>query len=167
MLILKMGKALEYLHQRDIVHGRILLESILFHTFHIELPFLVDFDGTAIDGTKGAHRYIMGDVTLGAEITFASDMQALGILIYEVLADGRVKPDPKDPLTALISPPPVWVDEATKAKYEAPCSCHAPLNKVCRGDLELAALLERMMAHDPVDRPTPGELLYDPCLQSE
>lgn len=105
---------LKYLHERNIVHRRIVPDSFILDTFGY--PILVNFASSKVlEGRTytlvGVPHYIAPEVIKGDGYTFYSDIWSLGIMIYEFLFGfmpfGDKKEDPfeiyksilEDPLT--------------------------------------------------------------------
>ncbi len=125
-LVTQMLQALAYLHRRGIVHRDLKPENLLITRGHFKLlDFGIasahDLKGVTSPGTIGGTlAYLAPELLRGAEPTEPSDLYAVGILLYEMLAGrhpynindaamlvfdlmntdvdmNRIKPGPDDP----------------------------------------------------------------------
>jgi tetratricopeptide (TPR) repeat protein len=107
VILVKLCRALSFLHSRGLLHRDIKPENILSHlNSDGEVAFLklVDFGLASKRGarleTAGTIDYLAPEVIAGGEATIASDIYAAGMLLYR-LACGRLPFEGSDPLTAM------------------------------------------------------------------
>ncbi len=92
-LIIKISKALRYLHARGIVHGNLnCLNTILYksgETHDIKLQgfgLLHHLPNASRRRGFGTLAYLAPEVLMGAGVNESSDMYSLGVMIYQLLA---------------------------------------------------------------------------------
>jgi len=118
---LAVAAALSYAHGRGVLHRDIKPANILFDTAGI--PKVADFgiakiaegSATTASAVIGTPRYMAPEQILGGRLSAATDLYALGVLLYELLT-GTPPFDPALPAPALIHhhlnvlpPPPTGV----------------------------------------------------------
>jgi tetratricopeptide (TPR) repeat protein len=161
-LFLRVCEAVQYAHQNLVVH-RDLKPSNIFVTAD-GMPKLLDFGiakvltTTEIDApTQTIARLLTPDYAApeqfsGAPVTTATDVYALGVVLYELLAGARPpRRDRPDGMMAAADPPPpsVAIDRTT--------GIHVARRRELRGDLDRIALTA--LAHDPARRYPSAEAL--------
>jgi len=139
----KIASALDYAHERGIIHRDIKPTNIMFD--HRSTPFLVDFGISRVLGTTGltgtdsvvgTPTYMAPEQWQGEELTPATDQYALGILTYSMLT-GHVPFDG--------TPPHIMYQHLN----EMPMPLH--LEQAGLPDT-LTLILERSVAKRPTDR---------------
>jgi len=147
-IMLQMGQALDYAHQKGFVHRDIKPDNILFR--EDGTPILTDFGIVkALDSTTkltrtgmwvGTPHYMSPEQIRGADIDGRADFYSLGIVFYEMLI-GNVPYEATDPIAVcmmhIYEPIPV---------LPASLSCYQPL-------------LEGLLAKDPERRVGSGSEL--------
>jgi tetratricopeptide (TPR) repeat protein len=161
-LFLRVCEAVQYAHQNLVVH-RDLKPSNIFVTAD-GMPKLLDFGiakvltTTEVDApTQTIARLLTPDYAApeqfsGAPVTTATDVYALGVVLYELMAATRPpRRDQSGGIAAAGEPPPpsVAIDRTT--------GTHAARRRELRGDLDRIALTA--LAHDPARRYPSAEAL--------
>ncbi len=140
---LQISKALGYVHQQaNVIHGDLKPENVLVR--HVGLPeqevVLTDF-GLAQLLTRptgemgGTPAYLSPEQVLGEPIDGRSDLYALGVIMYEWLANGRL-PIPARSLE----------DARRLHPSHQPTELDGPINN------ELKAIIMKLLAKDPANR---------------
>jgi serine/threonine-protein kinase len=143
-------RALAEAHARGIVHRDVKPENLFVGAAGAEGDFVKvldfgvarrdeaasDMKLTAHDAVVGTPRYMAPEVILGAHATFRSDVYALGAVLYFALT-GR---------------PPFDGPTNVALVAEIASTTEAPRLAAGRGSPELAALVARALAKDPLAR---------------
>jgi serine/threonine protein kinase len=156
-----LGHSLQMLHRQGIVHGDLKPTNVLIQrkeSSGLYLAKLIDFDDSYLSGEPPPHDQIVGDSVYAApewfrytrqdegvppgHLTTKIDIFALGLLVHVQLTGAL----------------PVYDGGRFPAPAEA-VGAGAPLGLDARLRPELRALLTRMTAADPDDRPTIREVL--------
>lgn len=152
-LFLTVCRAVQFAHGRLVVHRDIKPSNVLVDTHGA--PKLLDFgiarlldpDGTANDanesvllGIAATPDYAAPEQLRGEAATVATDIYALGIVLFELVAKARPWPSGQRDLTRLEQPPP-------RASYLATGNT---AQRALRGDLD--AILEKALAAAPTSR---------------
>jgi serine/threonine protein kinase len=153
--------SLQMLHQQDIVHGDLKPSNVLIQRGGgLHTAKLIDFDDSYLSGRPPPRDQIVGDSIYGAPewfgyakkdstapasaLTRAADIFALGLLFHHYLTDS--------------------LPGRASARYSAPgqaVTAGEPLLIDGRLSPDLIALLKRMMAPQPGDRPTVEEIFSE------
>ncbi|KPK92042.1 MAG: hypothetical protein AMJ88_11890 [Anaerolineae bacterium SM23_ 63] len=144
-IVLEICAALEHAHAQGIVHRDIKPENVMLAPDG--MARLMDFGlasrtieapGASEGGTAGTVYYMAPEVLQGGSATPQSDLYALGVLIYELLA-GQLPFMGDDPMAVI------------KQHLEAEPQPPSRLNPDIRPALE--ALILRLLSKQPADRP--------------
>ena len=92
---LQMARALEYVHSQNIVHRDLKPQNL-----HVDqngrlklvdfgIAKSVDWNRTQVGMVKGTAYYMAPEQILGDPVTFRTDIWAFGVVLYELLSDGR------------------------------------------------------------------------------
>lgn len=173
-LLLQACDALHYAHSRGVLHQDIKPGNVL--VAQDGRVYLVDFGLSAvIDGADGAaspriavsNGYVAPEILAGEASSVASDIHALGVMMYQLLVANW--PRPPLPLHASFiglptmpaQPPSSLADTAwAGVASHRRCRDNAQLRKQVRGDLDAIAL--KCVAMPPGDRyPSVGALIAD------
>ncbi|WP_347176873.1 serine/threonine-protein kinase [Parafrankia sp. EAN1pec] len=138
---LAVATALSAAHARGVLHRDIKPDNILFDA--TGLLKVTDFgiakmmEGTATTASAviGTPRYMAPEQLLGTRLGPATDLYALGVLLYELLTGA--------PPFALALPAPVLIHHHLHVRPEPPAGVPGPL----------ADVVMRTLAKDPADRP--------------
>ena len=137
--------ALQYAHDRGVLHRDVKPENILFADDTVKLAdfgiakLLEQPEGLTMTGTVvGTPAYLAPEVALGEEASAASDVYALAVVLYELLAGRLPYPSRPTAAAALLQ----RVNEDPVALAEVAPSVPA----------ELAAAVMRAMARDREER---------------
>ncbi len=149
-LLAQLCRALSYLHSQQVIHGDLKPDNILVDHKGDHLK-LIDFGLAQIAGSKqkqeapaGTLAYLAPEVLKGKPASKQSDLYALGILLYQLLAGRLPFPDQTE---AMIS-----------FHLEGTPSYTFLVNHPWRVTLE--AWLKKLLAKDPTRRPSdPLELI--------
>lgn len=149
--IIEILLALAYLHRRGIVHRDLKPDNVLVHNGRAKvldfgLAVSPKYNIDTLDSSSGTITHMAPEVLLGGEASFRSDLYAVGIIAYEMLA-GRhpFKPDELDLAT--------FVGLVTT---EIPDASVLPI--------EVASAILRLTAFDPdVRYATATDAIYDLC----
>jgi eukaryotic-like serine/threonine-protein kinase len=154
--------SLQMLHQQDIVHGDLKPSNVLIQQggTGLHTAKLIDFDDSYLSGRPPPRDQIVGDSIYGAPewfvytkkdstvppsaLTRAADIFALGLLFHHYLTDslpGRASARYSAPGQAVTAGEPLLIDGRLSPGF--------------------TALLTRMMAAQPSDRPTVEEIFSE------
>jgi len=140
--------ALDEAHGRGVVHGDVKPENVLLvgartGADHVKL---IDYGVAEIAGVVerggpghaifGSAPYAAPEIASGQRPSVASDLYAVGALLYECLGGRRPFDGP----------------DAASILHRRLAERHAPLGAIVPTDLELAAAVERALAWRPADR---------------
>lgn len=135
-LTIQVLQALAYIHRRDILHRDLKPSNVLVKDGH---AYVADFGlaqtlDDARGGIAGTLAYMSPEVLMGGSPTQASDLFALGVMLYEILIGKHpfLKETITDTITAILSQDPDW--------------------SVLDISLELVMVLQRMLEKSPQDR---------------
>jgi len=173
-LLLQACDALHYAHSQGVLHQDIKPGNVL--VAQDGRVYLVDFGLSAVmGGTEGgaspriavSHGYAAPEILAGEASSVASEIYALGVMLYQLLVANW--PRPLLPLHASLSrlppgkphPPSVLADAAwAGVASQRRCRDNAQLRKQVRGDLDAIAL--KCVAAAPGDRyASVGALIAD------
>lgn len=142
-LITQMLQALVYLHRRGIIHRDIKPTNVLVQNGLVKvLDFGLATGDTASQSDEsvvGTLQYISPEILRGEGATFASDLYAVGLILYEVFANSS--PYPTDTITQLISDIMNTPVDTTQLDVS----------------VDLQALISDLLAKSPQDRPSSAE----------
>ena len=144
ILIERLASALDYAHQKGIVHRDIKPDNVLFDdTNH---PYLTDFGiakltESAISatggGTMGTPAYVSPEQAQGANVDSRADIYGMGVMIYEMLT-GRKPYDAESPMSVAVRHITEPIPDILQANPELP--------------IEVDAIIRTAMAKDREDR---------------
>lgn len=138
-LLVQLCRALDYLHARGIVHGDVKPSNVLCDPSRTHLT-LVDFGvaralGADVDGPlAGSPPFLAPELVTGGAGDARSDLYALGITLYQLVAGRPPFRGPKNDVLAM------------QVEASPPDLSHAT-------PLPLRTLIARLLAKDPDDRP--------------
>lgn len=140
-LISQLASALDYAHSRDILHGDIRLDNIIFD--HSGNAYLSDFGIARLlsvglgDAIIGSPAYMAPEQVQGEPLSPASDQYALAIVAFELLS-GQLPFEAETPFAL-----------ALKQVTEIPPAIHT-----IRDDLppEMSSVFNKALSKDPTDR---------------
>ncbi|MCU0480735.1 MAG: protein kinase [Anaerolineae bacterium] len=105
-------QALSYIHRRDILHRDLKPSNVLVKNGHV---YVVDFglaesQDTQQTGVAGTLSYMSPEVLMGESPSQASDLFALGIMLYEMLAGVHpfVSKNVAETIAAILEKDPDW-----------------------------------------------------------
>lgn len=135
--------ALAHAHERDILHRDVKPENVLFNAAGV--PKLADFGIAKVLGdassTRTATGVIMGtpaymapEQGLGRQVTAATDVYAVGVMLYELLSGDLPFPSTGEPLAQLFR----HVNEEPVPLTQAASSVPGPIAQVVMHALEKA-----------------------------
>jgi tetratricopeptide (TPR) repeat protein len=143
------ASALEYAHSRDVIHRDIKPANILITAENqvvladFGIAVLIQNESSLTRGLLGTPQYMAPEQALGEPIDARSDLYALGIVLYEMLA-GQPPFRGDSPLATLA------------LQVNAPLPKLRSINPAVPEPVE--AMIERALAKDPAQRyPTAGE----------
>ncbi|MDQ3005587.1 MAG: protein kinase, partial [Chloroflexota bacterium] len=144
ILIERLASALDYAHQKGIVHRDIKPDNVLFDdTNH---PYLTDFGiakltESAISatggGTMGTPAYVSPEQAQGANVDSRADIYGMGVMIYEMLT-GRKPYDAESPMSVAVRHITEPIPDILQANPELP--------------IEVDTIIRTAMAKDREDR---------------
>src|SRR4026209_1090938 len=144
IIIERLASALDYAHQKNIVHRDIKPDNVLFDdTNH---PYLTDFGiakltESAISatggGTMGTPAYVSPEQAQGAIVDSRADIYGMGVMIYEMLT-GRKPYDADSPMSVAVRHITEPIPDILQARPDLP--------------IEVDAIIKRAMAKDREDR---------------
>ena len=151
ILIERLASALDYAHQKGIVHRDIKPDNVLFDdTNH---PYLTDFGiakltESAISatggGTMGTPAYVSPEQAQGANVDSRADIYGMGVMIYEMLT-GTKPYDAESPMSVAVRHITEPIPDILQANPALP--------------IEVDTIIRTAMAKDREDRyPTAKEL---------
>lgn len=146
-IAIKIASALEYAHQHQIIHRDVKPSNILLDEFNepmladFGVAELMDWPSLTLSGTlTGTPLYMSPEQARGEEVSPASDVYALAVVLYEALT-GRIPYDiPENPSTPTIL-------DAVKRLPPLP-----PRKADPRIPRDLAYVLMRALRKDPAER---------------
>jgi tetratricopeptide (TPR) repeat protein/tRNA A-37 threonylcarbamoyl transferase component Bud32 len=134
-LIVQMLQALAYLHRRGILHRDLKPANVLVVNGTVKV---VDFGLSVSEAhgseTVGTLAYMAPEVLTGSPASAASDLYAVGVMAYEIIADQH----------------PFSVDNISRLIDEILTS--VPDIEALRADGEIVAVVERLLSKDPTAR---------------
>lgn len=159
-LFVKLCRAVAHAHQQLIVHRDLKPSNVLVQ--HDDEPRLLDFgiaklvENDDTEQTAMAHRFLSRDFAApeqirGEAISTATDVYALGLVLFELLTDERYRSVHKDGAPTL-RPSAAPTNESTVPP------AHIPRAKL-RGDLD--AITARALADEPARRYPGAQALAD------
>jgi len=144
IIIERLASALDYAHQKNIVHRDIKPDNVLFDdTNH---PYLTDFGiakltESAISatggGTMGTPAYVSPEQAQGANVDSRADIYGMGVMIYEMLT-GKKPYDADSPMSVAVRHITEPIPDILQARPDLP--------------IEVDAIIKRAMAKDREDR---------------
>ena len=144
ILIERLASALDYAHQKGIVHRDIKPDNVLFDdTNH---PYLTDFGiakltESAISatggGTMGTPAYVSPEQAQGANVDSRADIYGMGVMIYEMLT-GRKPYDAESPMSVAVRHITEPIPDILQANPDLP--------------IEVDTIIRTAMAKDREDR---------------
>jgi serine/threonine protein kinase/tetratricopeptide (TPR) repeat protein len=149
-LIVEMLLALTYLHQRGIIHRDIKPENVMVD--EQDQVRLVDF-GLAVrlsegDAVVGTLAYMAPEILRGEGATIASDLYAVGIIIYEIFTGNYPFPyeSMSDLITKILNAPP------DLSSLEQPRNPDNSLTDSSVNPAALSGVIKRLLEKDPAHR---------------
>ena len=149
-IVQSIGSALEFVHQMDIVHRDIKPENILFHKNG--MPKITDFGvakvldrdmNLTMDGTAlGSPYYLSPEQAEGKELDGRSDIYALGVILFELLAHRK----------------PFLGESQIEVIF---AHLNKPIPSLPDKHLHYQSLVEKMMAKDADDRFSSAQEMLD------
>ncbi|MDX2078170.1 MAG: protein kinase, partial [bacterium] len=111
-LTMQVLQALAYIHRRDILHRDLKPSNVLVKDGHV---YVVDFGlaevrDTGQGGVAGTLAYMSPEVLMGQKPSQASDLFALGVMLYEILTGVHpfIGETVTDTITAILERDPDW-----------------------------------------------------------
>ncbi|MEO5887507.1 MAG: protein kinase, partial [Anaerolineales bacterium] len=167
IIIERLASALDYAHQKGIVHRDIKPDNVLFDdTNH---PYLTDFGiakltESAISatggGTMGTPAYVSPEQAQGANVDSRADIYGMGVMVYEMLT-GRKPYDADSPMSVAVRHITEPIPDILQARPDLPIEVDAIIRTAMAKDredrypnaIELSRALNRAAFGE--DRPTP------------
>ena len=144
IIIERLASALDYAHQKNIVHRDIKPDNVLFDdTNH---PYLTDFGIAKLTeaaisatggGTMGTPAYVSPEQAQGAHVDSRADIYGLGVMIYEMLT-GKKPYDADLPMSVAVRHITEPIPDILQARPDLP--------------IEVDAIIRTAMAKDREDR---------------
>ena len=168
ILIERLASALDYAHQKGIVHRDIKPDNVLFDdTNH---PYLTDFGIAKLTeaaisatggGTMGTPAYVSPEQAQGANVDSRADIYGMGVMIYEMLT-GKKPYDADSPMSVAVRHITEPIPDILQAKPDLPIEVDAIIRTAMAKDreerypnaIELSRALNRAAFGD--DRTTPA-----------
>jgi hypothetical protein len=148
LFIAAMVKGLKYIASRNIVHDDLQLRNIIFLTGDLAKPKIIDFSISSQIGSRVCSNPF-GDGSLRLKGSTASDIQALGVILYELLTNIH------------------WTkfNNIVEA-INLPKENNIPsLIEATKGDKKLANLIHCMIEQDPKKRITLNQIKEHPFFK--
>ncbi|OGO30410.1 MAG: hypothetical protein A2Z16_00040 [Chloroflexi bacterium RBG_16_54_18] len=181
-LLQEIGAALDYAHQNHMLHRDIKPSNVLLDkTGH---AFLADFGIARILGSSthftstgtliGTPQYMSPEQGKGEELTTASDVYALGVVLYEMLV-GRVPFDAETPYGIIHKHINESLPPARSLRSDLPAAVEAVLNKALakapqdrfQAAGELVAAFQQALAMKPASGIPAGPVEQSPVPRAQ
>ncbi len=135
-LTIQVLQALAYIHRRDILHRDLKPSNVLVKDGHARVADfgLAQTPDDAHAGIAGTLAYMSPEVLMGDPPSKASDLFALGVMLYEIISGKHpfVKDNITETITAILSQDPSW--DALDVS------------------LDLVMVIQRLLEKSPADR---------------
>jgi len=142
ILIERLASALDYAHQKGIVHRDIKPDNVLFDdTNH---PYLTDFGIAKLTeaaisatggGTMGTPAYVSPEQAQGANVDSRADIYGMGVMIYEMLT-GKKPYDADSPMSVAVRHITEPIPDILQAKPDLPIEVDAIIRTAMAKDRE-------------------------------